>query len=262
MKSVVGIFNSLADAKRGAAILRTLGIPERRISVLAPGTSDAQVEARIPTADTEQPGMGQALGGAVGAALGIAGGLEAGAVVASILVPGVGPVLTIGLIGAALLGAGGAFAGAAAGEALEGGIVSGLPRDELYVYEDALRRGRAVLIAFADNDEMAERARRELSRAAAESLDSAREEWWIGLRGAEEEHYTKSGGDFKVDEAKYRLGFEAALHPDRRGKTYDQALAGLHEEYGDDCDTNAFRQGYERGVRYQRGVVESYKAVA
>jgi len=262
MKSVVGIFNSLADAKRGAAILRTVGIPERRISVLAPGTSDAKVEARIPTADTEQPGMGKAIGGTVGAALGVAGGLEAGAAIASILVPGVGPVLAIGLIGAALLGAGGAVAGAAAGGALEEGIMKGLPRDELYVYEDALRRGRSVLIAFADDDEMAERALRELSRAAAESLDSAREEWWIGLRGAEEEHYTKNGGNFKVDEAKYRLGFEAALHPDLRGKNYDQAVPSLHEEYGDDCDTSAFRKGYERGLRYQSHVVESYKAAA
>jgi len=261
MKSVVGIFNSLADAKRGAAILRTLGIPENRISVLAPGTRESEVEARIPTADTEQPGMGQALGGTVGAALGVAGGLEAGAV-ASILVPGVGPVLAIGLIGAALLGTGGAFAGAAAGEALEEGIMKGLPRDELYVYEDAVRRGRAVLIAFADNDEMAERARHELSRAAAESLDSAREEWWIGLRGAEEEHYTKNGGDFKIDEAKYRLGFEAALHPDLRGKSYEEVIPSLHEEYGHDCDTTAFRKGYDRGHRYQKDVVESYKAAA
>ncbi len=128
MKSVVGIFNSLADVRRGAAILRALGIPEHRISVLAPGTKDTEVEARIPTADTEQPGMGQALGGTVGAALGVAGGLEAGAAVASMLVPGVGPVLAIGLIGAALLGTGGAFVGATAGEALEERIVKGLPR--------------------------------------------------------------------------------------------------------------------------------------
>ena len=224
MKSVVGIFNSLADAKRGAAILRTLGIPERRISVLAPGTKDAQVEAHVPTTESEQPGMGKAIGGTVGAALGVAGGLEAGAAVASIMVPGVGPVLAIGLIGAALLGAGGALAGAAAGGALEEGIMKGLPRDELYVYEDALR--------------------------------------WIGLRDAEGEHYTKSGGDFKVDEAKYRLGFEAALHPDLRGKNYDQALPGLHEEYGDDCNMTAFRKGFERGRRYQNDVVESYKAAA
>jgi hypothetical protein len=262
MKSVVGIFNSLADAKRGAALLRSLGIQENRISVLAPGTRDTEVEARIPTADTEQPGMGQALGGTVGAALGVAGGLEAGAAVASILVPGVGPVLAIGLIGAALLGTGGAFVGAAAGEALEEGIMQGLPRDELYVYEDALRRGRAVLIGFAEDDEVAARARAELSQAGAESLDSAREEWWIGLRGAEEAHYIKNGGDFKVDEAKYRLGFEAALHPDRRGQSYEQTLPTLHDEYGDDCHTVAFRNGYERGRSYQNSVVESYKAAA
>jgi len=262
MKSVVGIFNSLADAKRGAAILRTLGIPEKRITVLAPGTADENVETRIPTADTEQPGMGKALGGTVGGALGVAGGLEAGAAVASVLVPGVGPVLAIGLIGAAVLGTGGAVAGAAAGDALEEGIMKGLPRDELYVYEDALRRGRAVLIALTENDEIAERARAELSRAAAESIDSARDEWWIGLRDAEEEHYTRNGGDFKVDEAKYRLGFEAALHPDLRGKNYDRVLRQLHEEYGDDCETTAFRKGYDRGCHYQRYIVESYKAAA
>jgi len=262
MKSVVGIFNSLADAKRGAAILRTLGIPEKRITVLAPGTADENVETRIPTADTEQPGMGKALGGTVGGALGVAGGLEAGAAVASVLVPGVGPVLAIGLIGAAVLGRGGAVAGAAAGDALEEGIMKGLPRDELYAYEDALRRGRAVLIALTENDEIAERARAELSRAAAESIDSARDEWWIGLRDAEEEHYTRNGGDFKVDEAKYRLGFEAALHPDLRGKNYDRVLRQLHEEYGDDCETTAFRKGYDRGCHYQRYIVESYKAAA
>ncbi len=260
MKSIVGIFNSLADAKRGGAILRSLGIPEDRISVLAPGASDSQVEAQIPTSETEQPGMGRAIGGAVGGALGVAGGLQAGAVAASILVPGVGPVLTIGLIGAALLGAGGAAAGIAAGKALEQGIAQGLPRDELYVYEDALRRGRAVLIAFADDDEMVEKARTALLRAGAESLDAAREEWWIGLRDAEAEHYTKQGGDFKVDEAKYRLGFEAALHPDRRGKSYDEACAKLREKYGDDCDAIAFRRGYDRGLHYQRYIVESYKA--
>lgn len=260
MKSIVGIFNSLADAQRGAAILRSVGIPENRISVLAPGTTESELEATVPISETEQPGMGQAIGGAVGGALGVATGLQAGAVAASILVPGVGPVLAIGLIGAALLGAGGAAAGVAAGQAIEKGIAQGLPRDELYVYEDALRRGRAVVIAFADNDEMAEKARKELSRAGAESLDAAREEWWIGLRDAEEEHYTKQGGDFKVDEARYRLGFEAALHPERRGKAYENTASTLREKYGNDCESAAFRRGYERGLQYQRYIVESYKA--
>src|SRR5437667_1880282 len=64
MKSIVGIFNSFADATRGAALLRTVGISEDHIAVLSPHTPEAAVELRIPTTETEQPGMGQALGGA------------------------------------------------------------------------------------------------------------------------------------------------------------------------------------------------------
>ncbi|MDX6404268.1 MAG: hypothetical protein QOH70_1723 [Blastocatellia bacterium] len=261
MESIVGIFNSLADAKRGAAMLRALGIAEDRISVLAPHTPDAEVEAQIPTTDTEQPGMGQAMGGTVGAALGVAGGATAGAAAASLLVPGVGPVLALGIIGAALLGAGGAAAGALAGDALEKGMADGLPHDEVYVYEDALRHGRSVVIAFADDEQIAENARAELARAGAESVDAAREEWWIGLRDAEQEHYTSQGGDFSLDEAKYRLGFEAALHPDRRGKSSEDVAGAMQQKYGDDSASQAFRQGYERGQRYHVLILETYQVV-
>jgi hypothetical protein len=259
MESIVGLFNSLPDAKRAAAMLRTLGIAEDRITVLSPRTPEAEIEAQIPTTDTEQPGMGQAMGGTVGAALGAAGGATAGAAAASLLIPGVGPVLAFGIIGAALLGAGGAAAGALAGNAMEKGMADGLPHDELYVYEDALRRGRSVVIAFADGDQLAGNARAELARAGAESVDAAREEWWIGLRGAEQEHYTAQGGDFSLDEAKYRLGFEAALHPDRRSKSRADAAANLRQKYGTDCDSNAFAQGYDRGQRYQTYIVENYQ---
>src|SRR5712692_10119325 len=112
MKSIVGIFNSFADATRGSALLQSLGIAKRRITILAPGASVSEVEAKVATAETEQPGMGQAIGGTIGGALGVAGGLSAGAAVASVLVPGVGPVLAFGIIGAAPLGTGGAAAGA------------------------------------------------------------------------------------------------------------------------------------------------------
>jgi hypothetical protein len=66
MESIVGIFNSFADAKRAAAILRSLGIPETHITVLSPHTPEAEIEAQVPTADSEQPGMGSALGGTAG----------------------------------------------------------------------------------------------------------------------------------------------------------------------------------------------------
>ena len=262
MQSIVGIFNSLADARRSGAILNSFGIAEDKISVLSPHTSETEIEAVIPTTEAEQPGMGRALGGAVGGALGVAGGLPAGAMVASILIPGVGPVLAIGLIGAALFGAGGAAAGALAGGALEKGIDDGLPRDELYVYEDALRRGRSVVIAFADDEQIAENARAALMQAGAETVDAAREEWWIGLRGAEQEHYTSQGGDFKVDEAKYRLGFEAALHPNRRGKSSRNVAENLQQKYGDDAASRAFRHGYERGQQYLVYCAETNKAAS
>lgn len=257
MESIVGIFNSLADARRAAAIVQSLGIPEKRITVLAPHTSEADLEAKVPTTETEQPGMGSALGGTVGAALGVAGGMQAGAAAATFLIPGVGPILAFGLIGAAIFGAGGAAAGALAGNALEQGIADGVPRDELYVYEDALRRGRSIVIAFTDEAQTAESARAALTRSGAESVDAARDEWWIGLRDAEAEHYTNQGGDFSLDEAKYRLGFESALHPDCRGKSCEDVQANLKEKHGDDAAAPAFKLGYERGQQYLSSVGEN-----
>ena len=121
-------------------------------------------------------------------------------------IPGVGPVLAAGLVGAALLGAGGAATGMAAGGALEDSMAEGLPHDELFVYEDALRRGRSVVLVVAD-DEVSEGVARDLFKeAGAESVDAAREAWWVGLRDAEEAEYTVDGGDFGVDEPVFRRG--------------------------------------------------------
>ena len=262
MESIVGIFNSFADAKRASALLRSLGIPDNRMAVLSPNTRESEVEAGVPTTDAEQPGVGAALGGTVGAALGVAGGLEAGAAAASLLVPGVGPVLALGILGAAILGVGGAAAGAFAGQALEEGLARGIPRDELYVYEDALRRGRSVVIAFVDDAAVADQARAQLSHAGAESIDAARDEWWVGLRDAEREHYTKQGGNFDTDEAKYRLGFEAAMRPDCRGRSCGDMQTKLDERYGADAGAESFHEGYDRGQHYLIYVKENYRGRA
>lgn len=258
MSTVAGIFKSRADAERAAETLRTTGIDSDHLNLLTPGTTDAELEAAVPTTETEQPGMGGALGGVVGGAMGIAGGMPIGAALASLLVPGVGPVLAAGVIGAALLGAGGAVAGAAAGSKMEESI-EGLPHDELFVYEDALRKGRSVVIALTDDDTQAEAARNVLAQSGAESIDAARDSWWVGLRDAEEEEYTGQGGDFKQDEPVYRRGFEAAQHPHLRDKTYDEVAERLRERYSDAYETESFRRGYERGQNYQRSWREKYK---
>jgi hypothetical protein len=259
MKTVAGIFRARADAEQSVARLRALGLAEQNISLLMPGTTNEELDERVPTTETEQPGMGSALGGVVGGALGVAGGLHLGAALASLLVPGVGPVLAAGMIGAALLGAGGAAAGVAAGEKMEENIAAGLPHDELFVYEDALRQGRTVVIAVADTDEQGEAAQSALTEAGAESVDAARENWWIGLRDAEDEAYRGQGRDFTRDEQTYRRGFEAALHPQARGTAYGDANERLRARYGDECERDAFRCGYERGQSYQAEMQERYK---
>ena len=259
METVAGIFHSRADAGRAAANLRAAGVDKDRINLFMPGTSEEELEATVPTTETEQPGMGKALGGAVGGALGVAGGMEIGATVASLFVPGVGPVIAAGLLGAALLGAGGAATGMAAGGALESDIAAGLPHDELYIYEDALRKGHSVIIAFAEDGAQADAARSVLARAGAESIDAARESWWLGLRGAEQEKYVEHGRDFSKDEPLYRLGFEAALHPRTRGKSYQEAADHLRERHGDVCSEDIFRRGYDRGQAYHQRLREKHK---
>ena len=258
MSTVAGIFKSRADAERAATNLSSAGIASSNINLLTPGTTEEELEAAVPTTETEQPGMGGALGGTVGAAMGAAGGMNIGAALASLLVPGVGPVLAAGVIGAALLGAGGAVAGAAAGNAMEESV-EGLPHDELYVYEDALRQGRSVVICLTDDDTQAEAARSILAQAGAESIDAARESWWVGLRDAEEEEYTGQGKDFKTDEPVYRRGFEAALHPHVRGKSYEEASEDLQKRYSDAYTAESFRRGYERGHHYHSSLREKYK---
>src|SRR5262249_22471793 len=114
MQTVVGIFTSQEEATRAAERLYSLGIAREHINFLIPGASDVQLE-RVPTTDTEQPGMGPAIGGVVGGAVGASGGLM-GAAVISALVPGIGTIMAVGLTALSLVGLiGGVVAGAAAG---------------------------------------------------------------------------------------------------------------------------------------------------
>jgi hypothetical protein len=53
-------------------------------------------------------------------------------------------VLGMGVLAGTLLGAIGAVGGGAVGGALESAISEGLPEDELFIYEDALRKGRII----------------------------------------------------------------------------------------------------------------------
>jgi hypothetical protein len=260
METIAGIFDSRTTAERVIQELHSLGIPNDRIAFLTPGMSVEQVEQEVPTTDTEGTGEGRAMGGAVGGAMGVAGGASLGLAAASLLVPGVGPVIAGGLLGAALLGAGGTMTGMAVGKALDEALVDGLPHDELYLYEHALRQGRSVVIAFAENDESAEHVREAFENARAESIDAAGENWWRQLRAAQEADYKSRGGDFESDEVSYRRGFEAALNSKMRGRPYDEAAPELNKLFGETAGDQAFRVGYERGAAYDKGLREKHNS--
>jgi hypothetical protein len=246
MKTVAGIFTSRDAAARAIQRLRGIGVRDDTINVLAPGLSERQIAASVPTDEGEQPGMGTALGAVAGGATGASIGVPLGAAIATSVIPGIGPIIAAGVLGAALLGA----AGAAIGHKLEDTLSTGVPRDELFFYEDALRRGRIVLIVEVESDHDAEVVRAALEGAGAESIDAARESWWVGLRDEEARAYAERGGDFAADEATYRQGFEAAMLPFVRGRGYDLMLVELGRMYPDVCQTDAFRCGFERGQAY------------
>lgn len=261
METVVGIFTTRSAAERAARQLRSREVPLDHIHLLLPETADSDLNA-LPIDEAEAPGVGKAIGGVVGGAAGATAGLGLGAAAASLLVPGVGAVTAIGLAAAALLGAGGVIGGAKAGEAFEEKTEQGLPKDEIYLYRDALARGHSIVFVMADSEEETARTREILEAAGAESLDAAREKWWIGIREPEKEHYEETGGQFAEDEVHYRRGFVSALHPDSHGKPYMQMPSALRGRYPDSYGTEAFRRGYERGARHAGGVQAPDEAMA
>ena len=178
MQSVAGIFRDREAARRAVAALRAPDIAGERVSMLTPGITSAEASARVPMEDAEQPGIGPAIGAVVGTAAGASTGMQIALAAAVTMLPAVGPVLVTGMLAGAVVGA---AAGLGIGKALEHHGIEGLPKDEWLVYEEALRRGRSVVIAIVDGEERARACRETLAAEGAETVDAARESWRIGL---------------------------------------------------------------------------------
>src|SRR5215213_5381196 len=248
MQAITGVFKSQDQAENAVNQLRNLGIPDKRIGIVRPGGAPERLEAGVPVSDTEEPGMGRTMGAAVGGAMGAAGGATAGLAVAALAVPGIGPLLAFGMVGAALLGTVGAAAGSAVGDTVEEELGEGIPHEDVYLYEDALRHGHSVLIAYVEEGDQADRASEVISSAGAEDPDELRENWWRERRDEERTGYT---GNFDEDEPSYRRGYTAALHPRRRGKAYSDVEDELRTEYANTVLDRPFQSGYERGFNHR-----------
>jgi len=244
LQAIAGVFPSRDDAERVFTTLRSSKVSATKIALLAPG----DVRSKFQWNPLDE------------------GGRSTGATLMAVLLPGVGVVTGAGVLGIAILRAAGAAIGAVAGGSLED-LAEDLPGDEIFVYEDVLRKGRSVVIVLVDDGTAAEPVRQSFLEQGADAIDAARQEWWIGLRGTEGEHYSASGRNFTNDEKFYRLGFEAALHARTRCKEFDQVsaemtskLEDLEQQYPDVPIEEAFTRGYQRGREHFQALCDQRAA--
>ena len=229
MGIITAIFESPAAAHAAIDTIKARGVEDSRISYLTPGSAPAELNSAA--------GIGTGTGATLGSILGMGA--------ATFLIPGLGPIAGVGLLAGALAGAG---LGAAAGKAAD--HKADVPKEDLYFYEEALRQGRTVVLVHPTDHDQETQVRNLLEHAGGRGLESTRREWWSGMRDTERDFARQRGYDFGGNESNYRSGFEAALHPETRGRDYDQVAAYIESCYPEPCKTEVFRIGYDRGRQY------------
>jgi hypothetical protein len=138
--AVVGVFINRQEAEAAMDELHRAGFTHEHLGFVMRGDDERRTRIEAETG----PSTGE---GALGGVLAGAGVGAMIAAAASLLVPGVGPVLAGGILVASL---GGAAVGAAAGGVLGGLIAVGVPEEEAKYYESEFNEGRLLVTVRAD----------------------------------------------------------------------------------------------------------------
>ncbi|MBA3915938.1 MAG: hypothetical protein H0X25_19215 [Acidobacteriales bacterium] len=176
MESVVSVFDSRDKAQSAYESLVQHHIPQESIILLSGQEDESKIDA-VPTTDTERDGMGKTIGAFLGGVGGAGAGLGLGSAVASLLIPGVGPIIAIGIGAAAVLGVGGATAGAYIGKESETSADIGVPKDDTLFYHHLLRERKSILIVNVESGQQGNTVRSLLKDEGAEDIDDARKHW-------------------------------------------------------------------------------------
>jgi len=153
---VAAVFDKRDDAEKAVDWLRSRGVPDENISVLARSSSDTAVLAERTGAEKVAQDAGSDI--ARGAGTGLAAGAAVGAIfgLAAAAIPGVGPFITAGALAHAL----GAFGGGAAAGAIVGGTSGliagalskwGLDKADADYYAREVERGAYFVAVDLDN---------------------------------------------------------------------------------------------------------------
>jgi hypothetical protein len=132
MKTVVGLFDSFAEAQSVVQELESNGFPAGDISLVA---------QKDVLAESEGDGTATGTGAAIGAGLGLLAGLAAVTVPGIGIVAAVGPIIATGILGAVAGGLVGSLADA------------GVPADDAQAYAEGVRRGGTLVTVAARNED-------------------------------------------------------------------------------------------------------------
>jgi hypothetical protein len=144
-KTVVGLYDDLAEARRVVDDLVSSGINQDQISLLLHDPKN-QYRDYLETVETGagEASSGAAAGAVSGAVIGGLSGVLLG--LGAVIVPGIGPVIAAGPIVAGLVGAG---VGAAAGGVAGALIGWGIPEEEATYYTEGIRQGGTLVAVKA-----------------------------------------------------------------------------------------------------------------
>lgn len=182
--TLVGLFEDYRDADAALNELTEL-VDRQNISLVAQETTlSSMYDEGMDTEDAVAAGAeGGATGGAVvGGIAGLIAGLSA------LVIPGLGPVITVGTIattlGTTAIGAG---VGAAAGGIIGALVGLGVPEEEAEVYAEGIRRG-GVLVAVEHDEENHQQVIDILLKNNALDIESTRDTWeeegWTGFESS------------------------------------------------------------------------------
>lgn len=174
-KTIVGLFDTFAEAQTVVQDLVDGGFDRSRISVVANDAQGEYASYANNSGEHSNAADGAGAGAVTGTVAGGVLGLLVG--VGALAIPGIGPVLAAGPLAAALgstaLGAG---IGAAAGGLLGGLIGAGVPEEDANYYAEGVRRGGS-LVTVSSSDDMAERAYDIMQRHGAVDIDERGAQW-------------------------------------------------------------------------------------
>jgi hypothetical protein len=148
--SVVGIYDTMAQAEEAVHTLDQAGFPVKHISIVTQSlASNKTVHGYITPGDDLTP-RGAAIGAWMGGLLSVLIGA------AFLWVPGFGPLLVVGRFATLLLaGVEGALLGAATGSLLGALANWGIAEEHILDYEQQVKGGKHLVIAYGTAKEVA-----------------------------------------------------------------------------------------------------------